>query len=88
VRRGDDLTTFMFRVSKNLGALTSRPRRPVTGMFYLYFLWGRKKVRRSVAHRLNGIINLVVSSKDEEFLGLLKDCPLLSNDSDVRNETT
>lgn len=36
---------------------------------------------------MNGVINLVVSSKDEEFLSMLKDCLLLKNDSDVQNET-
>jgi hypothetical protein len=40
-----------------------------------------------VAHLLKDAINLVVSSKDEEFLSLLKDCPLFKNGSDVRNET-
>jgi hypothetical protein len=40
-----------------------------------------------VAHLLNGVLNLVVSSKDEKFPSLLKDCYLLKNDSDVRRET-
>jgi hypothetical protein len=35
----------------------------------------------------NGVINLLASSKEEELLSLLKDCRLLKNDSDVRNET-
>jgi hypothetical protein len=40
-----------------------------------------------VAQLLKGVINILISNKEEEFLSLLKDCPLLKNDSDVRNET-
>ena len=42
MRRGDDLTTFVCRVSSNLGALTdqnpSRPHRPVTGIKKIYII--------------------------------------------------
>ena len=42
VRRADNLTTFMCRLSRNLGASTSwNPQdlsRPVMGLFYLYLL--------------------------------------------------
>jgi hypothetical protein len=41
--RADNLTTFMCRLPRNLGALTSwKPKglsRPVMGLVYLYFIW-------------------------------------------------
>jgi hypothetical protein len=48
VRRADNLTTFMCRLSKNLGASTFwSPKglsRPVMGLLYLYLLVGVKPV--------------------------------------------
>jgi len=41
MRKDDDLTTFMCRVSRNFGALTSetpRATRPVVGLLYLYLM--------------------------------------------------
>jgi len=40
VRKGDDLTTFMCRVSRNSGALTyQKPTRPVVGVLYFFILY-------------------------------------------------
>ena len=47
MRRADNLTTFMFRLSENLGVSTScKPRglsRPVQGLVYLYLHWVNRK---------------------------------------------
>jgi hypothetical protein len=60
VRRADNLTTFMCRLSRNLGASTSwNPKglsRPVVGFLYLYLIQSKRT-------RLTSVCDLVPAPK-------------------------
>ena len=60
MRRGDDLTTFMCRVSRNLGALTSWPRRPVKGILYVFLPIKPNGRKRNVKHKTGTVIGRTI----------------------------
>jgi len=60
VRKGDELTTFMCRVSRNSGALTyQKPQRPVVGLLYLTFYMIRR-FEASAVHVV-GLLEIIIA---------------------------
>jgi hypothetical protein len=83
VRRADNLTTFMCRLSRNLGASTSwNPQglsRPVMGLLYLFFFYKTridelKYLSQIVTSLRNGILTnrVSISDMDRSLFCILK----------------
>jgi hypothetical protein len=95
VRRADNLTTFMCRLSRNLGASTSwNPvdlSRPVMGLLYLLhisitlIIIRRSFIQNFKTQRRN--VNLFArshTSDEHPMIGLLETCSVLENNNKYR----